>query len=180
MGTDLLVPYCLWFNLHKAGVFCGTLISPGLPVIPAIGPTETASGFHLPTSISFHWEEAQVSWRNSGSSWSSCGMSWWQSPCVVWKVGWGTGCLCPSGGSVQLTGTSVICWRVCYRKGYSGNSPWYRDMTPACFASTPWSLLFVFRLEAEDKASGLDFILWVVLSIFVCFDQQRMGKHIYI
>lgn len=84
----LLVPYCHWFNLHGVGVLCCTPISPGLPVIPARGFIETASGFHLPTSVSFLWEEDQMSWRNAGSARPSCGVSTWQRLFVVWKARW--------------------------------------------------------------------------------------------
>lgn len=57
MGRELkfclLAPCCHWLNLHRADVLCCTPVSPGLLVIPVGGSIETASGFHLPTSISF-------------------------------------------------------------------------------------------------------------------------------
>lgn len=109
----LLLSCCHWFNLRWAGVLCCALVRSGKSVIPSRGPIQTASGFNLPQSISFLWEEYKVNCGNNGSTWSFCSRSWWWSPFVVWKAGWAPGCPWPSGRSVQLCCWQWIHWDTC-------------------------------------------------------------------
>lgn len=61
-----LVSYCLWLNLCWADVLCWTLIRPDISGILPRGPIQTASGFKLPKSTSFLWEEDKVNYANNG------------------------------------------------------------------------------------------------------------------
>lgn len=75
------------------------------------------------------------------------------------------------------TGTSVTCWRACYRKGYSVKSPWYRDVTPACFASLlahPKVCLLLVMVRAV--ASGLESIFVSSLEYFCMFWSAEDGQ----
>lgn len=117
----LLVSYCHWFNLCWADVHCCTLIRPGISVIPARGPIQTASSLHLPKSLSFLWEEAQV---NCGimdqhdlfAAWAGGKVHLWSG-----KQGEQQGAhdpqagLCSSAVYSGYTRTPVICWKACCR-----------------------------------------------------------------
>lgn len=82
------------------------------------GQDPEASGFNLPKSFCFLWEEKKMSCGNNGSPQPFCSMSWWWNPLVVWKAGWATRYPWPLGRSVQLCcwqwihQDTVICWKV--------------------------------------------------------------------